>query len=206
MHARAITTLTILFFSILTNAHAMSNPPEFSPKTHRAIFAGGCFWCTEAAFDIVDGVTQTTSGYTGGHVDNPTYKDVSSGKSGHVEALEVVYDPNIVTYKELLEVFWKSIDPTDLTGQFADRGPQYQTAIFYLNDEQYQEAEASKKAIEERLGATVYTKILKAEKFYPAEDSHQDFHEKNPYRYELYKKGSGRPKRLQEIWGPPNQE
>lgn len=206
MHSRIITRLTLLFFTFLINTHAMSTSPESSPKTDRAIFAGGCFWCTEAAFDIVDGVTNTTSGYTGGNIDNPSYKDVSSGKSGHVEALEVVYDPNLVTYKELLEVFWQSIDPTDLTGQFADRGSQYQTAIFYLNDEQYQEALASKKSVEKRLGQTVHTKILKAKKFYPAEDNHQNYHEKNPYRYELYKKGSGRPKRLQEIWGPPSQE
>jgi methionine-S-sulfoxide reductase len=183
----------------------MTNPSPV-PKAEKALFAGGCFWCTEAAFEGIDGVIHTTSGYTGGHLETPSYRDVSSGMSGHYEAVEVLYDPESVSYKDLLEVFWKSIDPMDSRGQFADRGSQYQTAIFYFNDAQYQEAVASKKAIESRLGVTVSTQILKASRFYPAEEGHQNFYEKNPLRYQQYKTGSGRTKRLHEIWGPSNGE
>lgn len=166
----------------------------------QALFAGGCFWCTEAAMDDIQGVKQTVSGYTGGTENTATYEQVSSGQSGHFEALLVEYDDAIVDYKTLLDVFWQSIDPLDAGGQFADRGPQYQTAIFYLSDEQKQLAEKSKAALEQKLGATVVTKILPAENFFPAESYHQDYHRKNPLRYKLYKEGSGRNKRLKELY------
>lgn len=170
-------------------------------KAHeKAIFAGGCFWCTQAAFDGVEGVVGTTSGYTGGHTEHPTYEQVISGATGHYEALEVCYDPGRVTYEGLLDVFWQSIDPSDTGGQFADRGLQYHTAIFYLNKEQRIGAERSKEQIREKLGAHIATKILPAHAFYPAEGYHQDYHKINPVRYEMYKFGSGRVKKLKDLW------
>lgn len=172
-----------------------------SAQYERAIFAGGCFWCTESAFDYADGVMETVSGYTGGVTKNPSYEEVSSGASGHYEALEVIYDPQKISYNALLAIFWKSIDPTDGGGQFADRGSQYRTAIFYDNSEQQEEAEASKLEVAKRLNADIKTEILPASEFYPAEEYHQNYHEKNPLHYKLYSNGSGRPERLREIWG-----
>ncbi|GAB4272981.1 MAG: peptide-methionine (S)-S-oxide reductase MsrA [Opitutales bacterium] len=189
------------FIGLFYTCPYMHASSESSDKTATAIFAGGCFWCTEAAFDHVPGVIKTTSGYTGGHLDKPTYGDVSSGSSGHYEALKVTYDPSKVSYNQLLDIFWESIDPTDAGGQFADRGSQYKTAIFYLNEDQYQAALQSKKQVEQKLGMKVQTAILKASTFYPAEEAHQDYHQKNPMQYQYYKRGSGRPQRLQELWG-----
>ena len=172
-------------------------------KTHTAIFAGGCFWCTEAEFDTQKGVLETTSGYIGGESHMATYEAVSSGKSGHYEALKVTYDPKIVSYEQLLEIFWSNIDPTDSSGQFADRGSQYLTAIFYNSDEQKKLAQKSlqeKREFLKRKQLEIVTEILPAQKFYVAEEYHQDYYKKNPIRYNAYKYGSGRPSKLQEIW------
>lgn len=186
--------LTWLLPMLIWGTHAMAEPYE------KAIFAGGCFWCTEAIFDGLPGVISATSGYTGGEGENPSYEQVGSGATGHREAVEVVYDPEKITYPELLEAFWVSIDPTDEGGQFYDRGSQYQTAIYYLNDAQKKQAEATKKEAEVALDTHIATEILPATEFYPAEDYHQDYHLKNPDRYNRYKYGSGRPARLKEIW------
>ncbi|HEU6437311.1 MAG TPA: peptide-methionine (S)-S-oxide reductase MsrA [Nitratidesulfovibrio sp.] len=169
--------------------------------TATAVFAGGCFWCMEKPFDLLDGVLETTSGYTGGNVDSPTYKQVSSGLTGHAEALRVTYDPAKVTYEALLDVFWRNVDPLDADGQFCDRGGQYRSAIFVADPAQRSAAEASKKAIEARLGKPVATGIEEASTFWPAEDYHQDYYRKNPIRYAYYRSGCGRDRRLEQVWG-----
>ena len=168
-----------------------------------AIFAGGCFWCTESDFDKVPGVIDTTSGYIGGHVDNPTYEQVSAGTSGHIEAVRVRFDPSKTSYAQLLEAFWPTIDPITANAQFCDRGPQYRSAIFYSNAEEQQLAEASKATLEQsgRLPAPVVTEILAASTFYPAEDYHQDYYQRNPLRYNYYRNGCGRDQRLEKLWG-----
>lgn len=166
-----------------------------------AIFAGGCFWCMEKPFDNIKGVISTTSGYTGGHVRSPTYEQVSSGQTGHMESVQVVYDPTQVDYKTLLQVFWHNIDPLDKGGQFCDRGEQYQSAIFYLNDEQQHLAEQSKQEVSALLKQPIATKIVTATVFYPAEGYHQNYYLKNPYQYAIYRSGCGRDARLEQIWG-----
>ena len=168
-----------------------------------AVFAGGCFWCSEADFDKLPGVLQTTSGYIGGSIENPTYEEVSSGRSGHFEAVQVRFDPRQTSYAKLLEAFWPSIDPLNGYGQFCDNGPQYRSAIFYLNAEQQRLAEASKNALAAsgRFQQPIATQILAATTFYAAEDYHQDYHRKNPLRYNYYRHGCGRDQRLQELWG-----
>lgn len=163
-----------------------------SPTTATAIFAGGCFWCMEPPFDNAEGVLQTVVGYTGGHVKNPTYKQIGTGETGHREAVRIHYDPETISYEELLNIFWDTIDPHDAGGQFVDRGPQYTTAIYYLTHEQKAAAELSKNALEARTGEFVATDILPAVTFYPAEEYHQDFYQKNEQHYQQYKKGSGR--------------
>ena len=174
-----------------------------SPEKESAVFAGGCFWCVEEAFDKVPGVLATTSGYTGGQVENPTYQAVSAGDTGHYEAVEVEYDRTKVTYEQLLDVFWKNVDPFDPIGQFCDKGDSYKSAVFVANEEERGLAETTKKSIEERLKQPVATEILPEQAFYPAEDYHQDYYEKNPARYQYYKWGCGRAQRLEEIWGKP---
>ena len=168
-----------------------------------AVFAGGCFWCTEADFDKLPGVLETTSGYIGGSIENPTYEEVSSGRTGHIEAVQVRFDPRQTSYAKLLEAFWPTIDPINGNGQFCDNGPQYRSAIFYLNAEQQHLAEASKTALAAsgRLAQPIATEILAATPFYPAEDYHQDYHTKNPLRYNYYRHGCGRDQRLKELWG-----
>ena len=168
-----------------------------------AVFAGGCFWCTEADFDKLPGVLETTSGYIGGSIENPTYEEVSSGRSGHIEAVQVRFDPRQTSYAKLLEAFWPTIDPVNGNGQFCDNGPQYRSAIFYLNAEQQRLAEASKTALvaSGRLQQPIATVIQAATTFYAAEDYHQDYHTKNPLRYSYYRHGCGRDQRLQELWG-----
>ena len=170
-----------------------------------AIFAGGCFWCMEEAFEKVQGVSAVVSGYVGGTVESPTYEQVSSGRTGHYEAIEVQYDPQEVSYRQLLDVFWRNIDPTDAGGQFCDKGPQYRAAIFYQNEEEKRLAEASKKSTEESkpFPKPLVTEILPASTFYAAEGYHQDYYKKNPIRYRYYKWGCGRAQRLEELWGPP---
>jgi peptide-methionine (S)-S-oxide reductase len=167
-----------------------------------ATFAGGCFWCTEADFDKVDGVISTTSGYIGGKVANPTYEQVSAGATGHTEAVEIVFDPAKVSYQKLLDVFWRNHDPLAKDRQFCDRGDQYRPGIFYHSDEQRQLAEASKQAAQARFAPrVVQTEITKAGTFYKAEDYHQDYHQKNPVRYKFYRFNCGRDQRLEELWG-----
>jgi peptide methionine sulfoxide reductase msrA/msrB len=175
---------------------------ENPATTRTATFAGGCFWCVEADFERVPGVIEVISGYTGGHKENPTYEEVSSGSTGHVEAVQVVYNPDVVTYNELLDVFWKHIDPTDPGGQFVDQGSSYMTAIFYHNEEQKRLAEQSKKELEDshQFDKPIVTKIVKFSKFYKAEDYHQDYYKKNPIRYKYYRWHSGRDQFLEKAW------
>lgn len=162
-----------------------------------AIFAGGCFWCMQPPFDFKKnaGVISTRVGYTGGHKENPTYQDVSSGVTGHREAIEVTYNPKIITYKQLLDIFWKNIDPYDGQGQFCDKGEQYTAAIFYGNDKEKQEALTSTPK------GNVKTSFIQATKFYPAEEYHQSYYLKNPIRYKYYRYGCGRDARLKKLWG-----
>lgn len=167
-----------------------------------AIFAGGCFWCVEADFDKVTGVVETVSGYTGGTVSEPTYKQVSYEDTGHYEAVKIVYNSAEVSYSELVEYFWRHVDPTDAGGQFCDRGPSYRTAIFPLSDEQRDTAEMSKAALDasEVLSEPVVTPILDAATFWPAEDYHQDYYQKNRLRYTYYRNGCGRDARIKDVW------
>ena len=168
-----------------------------------AIFAGGCFWCVEEAFDKVDGVLSTTSGYIGGRVANPSYKQVSSGGTGHAEVVKVVFDPERVSYGKLVQTFWLNIDPLVENAQFCDRGDMYRSAIFYTSDEQREIAETSKQQVEEsgRFNKPIVTEITRATTFYPAEDYHQDYYTKNPTRYKFYKWNCGRAQRLEALWG-----
>ncbi|MBD3426430.1 MAG: peptide-methionine (S)-S-oxide reductase MsrA [Candidatus Omnitrophica bacterium] len=169
----------------------------------KATFAGGCFWCMEPAFEQLDGVSEVIAGYTGGRVKDPTYEEVSGGDTGHYEAVQVIYDPSRVSYRQLLDVFWKQIDPTDTGGQFADRGAQYKTAVFYHDEEQKRLAEESRDELEAsgKFQEPVATKIIEASEFYEAEEYHQDYYRKNPRAYGSYKKGSGRKDYLEEKWG-----
>ena len=168
-----------------------------------ATFAGGCFWCMEPPFDQLDGVLSTTPGYIGGQVKNPTYEAVCAGTTGHAEAVQVVYDPKKVTYDQLLEAFWRNIDPTTEDQQFADVGTQYRTAIFYHDEEQKIAAEKSKEQLAQsgKFDNKLVTKIEPASQFYPAEDYHKDYYIKNPVRYNLYKQGSGRASYIKKMWG-----
>jgi len=174
-----------------------------SGETAYATFAGGCFWCIEADFEKVAGVITVTSGYTGGRVANPTYKQVSAGGTGHAEAVRVVYDPTVITYEELLEVFWYNIDPTVVDRQFCDVGDQYRSGIFYHDEEQREAAERSLAKLKKNkpFPQPIVTEITEESAFYPAEVYHQDYAKKNPIRYSYYRKGCGRDSRLQELWG-----
>ena len=169
----------------------------------RATFAGGCFWCLESDFEKLDGVVEAVSGYSGGETENPTYEEVCAGRTGHLEAIQVLYDPDKIRYEDLLDVFWRQIDPTDPGGQFVDRGPQYRTAIFYHNDRQKRIAEASKEDLEKsgRFKKPIVTKIIKLTAFYKAEDYHQNFFKKNALRYDRYRSNSGRDQFLTRVWG-----
>jgi peptide-methionine (S)-S-oxide reductase len=178
--------------------------PASAPQELRtATFAGGCFWCVEEAFDKAEGVVSTTSGYMGGSVRNPTYKQVSGGGTGHAEVVQVRYDPRRIGYEQLLNVFWRNVDPLTPNRQFCDVGRQYRSAIFTHDAEQRRLAEASKAALERsgRLPGPVVTEIVPASEFYPAEEYHQDYYRKNPIRYRYYKFSCGRAQRLKEVWG-----
>jgi peptide-methionine (S)-S-oxide reductase len=177
--------------------------PAHAQKTEKAIFAGGCFWCTEAAFEEVPGVLSAVSGYSGGTVKNPRYEQVSSGRTGHAESVEVTFDPARVTYEKLLDIFWVNHDPTVTNRQFCDSGTQYRPAIFYLNDEQKRLAEASKAKWEKQkpFRQPILTEITQAGPFYAAEDYHQDYYKKNPLQYKFYVTGCGRYARLDSLWG-----
>ncbi|WP_018923400.1 peptide-methionine (S)-S-oxide reductase MsrA [Salsuginibacillus kocurii] len=167
-----------------------------------ATFAGGCFWCMIGPFQELKGVSSVIAGYTGGHSENPTYEEVCTNTTGHVEAVQVVYDPGEISYEALLDTFWKQIDPTDKGGQFNDRGESYQTAIFYHDNEQLEEAKRSKALLEEEgpFESSIVTPVLPAKTFYKAEEYHQDYHKKNPSHYNLYKKGSGREPFIKLYW------
>ncbi|TWC43073.1 peptide-methionine (S)-S-oxide reductase [Pseudomonas sp. SJZ079] len=184
-------------------AETPASPPSSSAAEGVAVFAGGCFWCTESDFDKVPGVISTTSGYIGGTVANPTYQQVSAGSTGHAEAVQVRFDPSKTSYAKLLEAFWPTIDPLTANAQFCDHGSQYRSAIFYGNADQQAQAEASKAALQKsgRFNQPIVTEILPASTFYPAEDYHQDYHQKNPLRYAYYRRGCGRDARLEQLWG-----
>ena len=193
-----------LFQASRAEVPAKAAPAE-GTQLSLATFAGGCFWCMEPPFDALDGVVSTTSGYTGGSQKNPSYGEVSSGQTGHTEAVQIEFDPKKVSYEKLLEVFWRNIDPTAANRQFCDSGSQYRSAIFYHDEDQKRLAEQSKKALEEseRLKARIATEITAAGEFWRAEDYHQDYYVKNPLRYKVYRYGCGRDQRLEELWGKP---
>lgn len=183
-----------------TGADTTDSKPTSESKI--ATFAGGCFWCMEQPFEQLEGVKEVISGYSGGDVEDPEYSEVASGGTGHLESVRIYYDPNIITYEELLDVFWRQINPTDAGGQFADRGEQYSTAIFYHDDEQMKAAEKSKKTLDEsgKFDEPIATAIREAGEFYPAEQYHQDYYKKNPVRYKYYKSGSGRVDYIEDTW------
>jgi peptide methionine sulfoxide reductase msrA/msrB len=199
--------ISLLGFVLMGWEYSHSKEPKekivMNDEYLTATLAGGCFWCVEADFEKVDGVVQVISGYTGGHVENPTYQQVSAGGTGHVEAVQVVYDPKRVSYKDLLDVFWKHVDPTDAGGQFVDRGSQYRSVIFYHDEEQKRLAEESKRELEKsgRFDQLIATEIIPFTKFYRAEDYHQDYYKNNPLRYKYYRFGSGRDQFLKKAWG-----
>ncbi|MBI2361475.1 MAG: peptide-methionine (S)-S-oxide reductase MsrA, partial [Deltaproteobacteria bacterium] len=198
--ANLIKLLTIIFFTLGGTAYGADRNTK-GTETAKATFAGGCFWSVELLFDKVDGVLSTTSGYTGGTKKKPTYDDVVTGTTGHAESVQVNYDPKKISYEKLLEVFWRNIDPLTPNAQFCDAGSQYRTAVFYHDETQKRLAEKSKKALQGRFKRPIVTEIVAASQFYPAEDYHQDFHLKNPVRYQLYRAGCGRDRRLEELWG-----
>ncbi len=207
MLRRAIFGFIAATLALLVAGHlAADGKPSPTPATTsmaHATFAGGCFWCMEPPFDDLEGVISTTSGYIGGRTANPTYEEVSAGGTGHFEAVQIVFDPAKVSYERLLEVFWKNIDPLDASGQFCDKGTQYLSAIFFHDERQKKSALASRNALEKSgvLRGPIVTAIHPASRFYPAEDYHQDYYEKNPIRYKFYRTGCGRDRRLQALWG-----
>ena len=199
-----LVTLGLVAVGLGVSASSSDESSEAIPEdAATATFAGGCFWCTEAAFDMTEGVYEAISGYTGGSVEDPTYEQVSSGTTGHAEAVQVSYDPGLISYDELLTIYWRTIDPTDAGGQNYDRGSQYRTAIFVHDDEQRALAEASRDALAEsgRFDEPIVTEVLEAQPFYAAEEYHQDFYLKAPDYYEAYVDGSQRDPFLERIWG-----
>ncbi len=186
-----------------TPQSAAQQPARQAPEAALATFAGGCFWCMEPPYDKLEGVLATVSGYTGGHQKNPGYEQVSAGRTGHAEAVQVRYDPRRLSYEKLLETFWRNIDPTVKDAQFCDHGSQYRSAIFYHNEEQKRLAEASRARLEKTkpFKQPIVTEIVPAGEFWPAEEYHQDYYLKNPIRYKIYRTGCGRDARLRELWG-----
>jgi len=180
---------------------ADTSDQEQPAKRHTATFAGGCFWCMVEPFEKLEGVREVSSGYIGGETSNPTYKEVTAGDTGHFEAVQIIFDPDLISYQKLLDVFWKNIDPTDGSGQFCDRGPQYRSAIFTHSEEQKNLAKESKHKIAELLEEDIETELLDTSVFYPAEAYHQRYYKRNPKRYKYYRWRCGRDKRLNEIWG-----
>lgn len=197
------TLMLLLTLALSGPGAAHAQAPASKAGTAKATFAGGCFWCMEEAFDKVPGVIATTSGYVGGQTKNPTYEQVSTGRTGHAEAVQVEYDPAKITYEKLLDAFWRNIDPIQKDAQFCDHGSQYRSAIFYHTEEQRRLAEASRAALARNkpFKGEIVTQIVKADVFYPAEGYHQDYHLKNPVQYQFYKAGCGRVARLKELWG-----
>ena len=199
-------TLLVATLAVATALSAMSASAAAATSGHAiATFAGGCFWCMEPPYDELDGVISTTSGYTGGHKQNPTYEEVSAGTTGHTEAVQVVYDPKRIGYERLLEVFWRNIDPVTPNAQFCDHGTQYRSGIFYHDAAQRRLADESKRVLEAsgRFTAPIVTEIVAAGTFYPAEEYHQDYYKKNPIRYKFYRTSCGRDRRLAELWDDP---
>ncbi len=196
----AVTIFLIGTWSLQRTSQAAADIPQ-----SKAYFAGGCFWCMEEAFEKVEGVSTVTSGYMGGTVVSPSYEAVSAGRTGHAEAVEVVYDPAKVSYQKLLDAFWLNVDPITPNAQFCDHGNQYRSAIFFQTDEEKRASDASKQAIEQskRFKEPIVTQIVMASQFYPAEEYHQDFYKKNPIRYKYYKYSCGRAQRLETLWGKP---
>jgi peptide-methionine (S)-S-oxide reductase len=198
-----LATGILLSLAIIAGATAQPATQSAPPATALATFAGGCFWCTEADFDKVDGVVSTTSGYIGGMVVNPTYEQVVTGRTGHTEAVEIAFDPAKVTYEQLIEVFWRNHDPLAKDRQFCDRGNQYRPGIFYHSDEQRNLAEATRDKHQARFKQPIQTEITAATTFYHAENYHQDYYKKNPVRYQFYRLNCGRDARLEALWGKP---
>jgi len=192
---------TIILIAILAMTSFQIAGQSKAPSVAIATFAGGCFWCMEPPFDKINGVISTTSGYTGGHLENPTYYQVSDGGTGHAESVEIRYDPNKVSYEKLLDVFWHNIDPLAKDRQFCDSGTQYRSAIFYHDENQRKAAIASRDRLAKEKGWDIQTQIVQASKFYPAEEGHQDYYLKNPVRYKYYRNGCGRDQRLEQLWG-----
>ena len=194
--------LKFIFLLLLFSCISLETS-DMSQNTEKAYFAGGCFWCMEPPFEVLDGVLEATSGYMGGEIENPTYEQVSMGNTGHAEVVEIEYDPNIITYGELLEVFWRNIDPTALNYQFADVGSQYRTEIFTVGPEQMKEALSSKDKLEKsnKFNKPIVTAITEAPVFYIAEEYHQDFYKKQSARYKIYAEASGRKGFLEDTWG-----
>ena len=192
-----------LYMFLIVLLVAATGSAGHAAEQAKAVFAGGCFWCMEEVFEKVEGVVSVTSGYMGGQKTNPTYEEVSAGGTGHAESVEVVYDPAKVSYQKLLDHFWKNVDPLTPNAQFCDHGTQYRAAIFYGNDEEKRQAEASRQAVEQskRFTEPIVTQIMMAAKFYAAEEYHQDFYKKNPARYKFYKYTCGRAQRLEQLWG-----
>lgn len=199
-------TSWLMLFSITTLSSGVGNNMADNKGYEEAIFAGGCFWCMQADFDYVDGVIKTTVGYIGGHVENPTYGQVSSGKTGHAESLQIIFDPTQISYEQLLQIFWHNIDPLASAdqGQFCDIGNQYRADIFYYNEQQHQLALQSKKNLEasHRFQQAIQVEISPVTTFYPAEGYHQKYYYENPKRYKVYRYFCGRDKRLRQLWGP----
>lgn len=196
------TVLAALVFGFWTS-HSIG--PATAATPGKAYFAGGCFWCMEEVFEKVEGVLSVTSGYMGGTAANPSYEEVSAGGTGHAESVEVVYDQAKVSYRTLLEAFWRNVDPVTPNAQFCDHGSQYRSVIFFQTDEEKRAAESSRQAIEQskRWNGPIVTQIVPAAQFYQAEEYHQDFYKKNPVRYKFYKYNCGRAQRLEELWGKP---
>lgn len=199
--------------AVLAGVAALSMHGAAAAETKSVVFAGGCFWCVESDFDSVEGVVGTTSGYSGGTTDDPTYKEVTSQRTGHFEVVKIDYDPEIVTYRELVDLFWRSVDPTDDGGQFCDRGPSYRTAVFVMNEDERSEADASKSAAANDLGMEIVTPILDFDRFFQAEDRHQDYYLgqnrvltrfgviKQADAYKRYREACGRDDRVRALWG-----
>jgi len=195
---KAYVFLLLLLFLVGCTGNVVKDIPRESAT---ATFAGGCFWCVEAAFEEYDGVHDVISGYTGGELENPTYKQVSSGITKHIEAVQVHYDPSVITYSDLLQIFWRQIDPTDAAGSFVDRGYQYTSAIFYDNEHQKELAELSRDGLQPKFDDSIVTVIRPSSEFYNAEEYHQDYHSKNPVRYKFYRGNSGRDQYRETTWG-----
>ena len=201
--SRTLTMISIITSTTLSAALLCLSPVAAQPNNSAtATFAGGCFWCMEPPFDELDGVLSTVSGYAGGHVQNPSYDEVSAGDTGHAEVVRVSYDPDRISYAQLLDVYWRNVDPLDAGGQFCDRGDQYRSEIFAENDSQMRLAKESRRELanSERPAGEIATEISRLDSFFPAEEYHQDYYQKNPIRYRVYKFSCGREARLEEIW------